>query len=71
MRTRFSPMRDRPCAFAVFWVAGRLRRQADRADLMNTIEDFRGWRSADAAHRSRGCIRRLNALQTTRLGVRS
>ncbi len=25
-------------AFAVFWVAGRLRRQADRADLMNTIE---------------------------------
>lgn len=38
---------------------------------MNTIEDFRGWRSAEAAHRSRGCIRRLNALQTTRLGVRS
>lgn len=58
-------------AFAVFWVAGRLRRQADRADLMNTIEDFRGWRSAEAAHRTRGCIRRLNVLQTTRLGVRS
>lgn len=38
---------------------------------MNTIEDFRGWRSAEAAHRTRGCIRRLNVLQTTRLGVRS
>ncbi|MFO7496011.1 MAG: pentapeptide repeat-containing protein [Desulfobacterales bacterium] len=56
-------------AFAVYWVAGRLRRRADIADLENTIEDFRGWRSAEAAHRTRGCIRRLNALQTTRLDL--
>jgi uncharacterized protein YjbI with pentapeptide repeats len=56
-------------AFAVFWVAGRLRRSADIVDLENTIEDFRGWRSAEAAHRTRGCIRRLNALQATRLDL--
>ena len=55
--------------FAVFWVGVRLRRQADIADLANIIEDFRGWPSAEAAHRIRGCIRRLNALQTTRLDL--
>jgi uncharacterized protein YjbI with pentapeptide repeats len=55
--------------FAVFWVAARLRRQADIAELENTIEDFRGWPSPEAAHRTRGCIRRLNALQATRLDL--
>jgi uncharacterized protein YjbI with pentapeptide repeats len=54
---------------AVFWVAVHLRRRADIAELENTIEDFRGWPSAEAAHRTRGCIRRLNALQTTRLDL--
>lgn len=55
--------------FAVYWTTARLRRRADIADLQSTIEDFRGWRSPEAAHRIRGCIRRLNALKATRLDL--
>jgi uncharacterized protein YjbI with pentapeptide repeats len=53
----------------IFWVGARLRRQADIAELENTIEDFRGWPSTEAAHHTRGCIRRLNALKITRLDL--
>lgn len=54
---------------ALFWLQerGRVKEQIERH--LEEIDDFRGWRSPEAAHRLRGVILRLNKKNVFRLDL--
>lgn len=53
----------------VLWLQQKGKNKMDKKRYQNEIDDFRGWKSEEAARRIRGNIRRLNSFGLTKIDI--